>query len=239
MAEQIFLDSDGNRMECLIAAPEGAGPHPGLVIPPHLPADQGLNEDAFTQGMTDRYAAAGYFCIVPQVFHRQPLERPRPEKRTQMNDDEVMVDLTVARDFLIARDEVDGDRIGVLGHCTGGRMSILAVTRDPHYKCAIDFWGGGVNAPWGDGIPTPLSKVGDIQSPVAGFFGNDDGSPSPADVDELEAALKQQGKHAEFHRYDGADHAFQNFASADRYNEAASEDAWEKAIAFLDRHLKV
>ena len=77
MAEQIFLESDGNRMECLVAAPEDSGPHPAIVMAPHLPADQGLNEDAFTQGVADRYAAAGYVVVVPQVFHRQPLERPR------------------------------------------------------------------------------------------------------------------------------------------------------------------
>jgi len=238
MADQIFLTSDGNQMECLIAVPEGAGPHPALVIAPHLPADQGLKDDAFTDGVADRYAAAGYVCAVPQVFHRQPLDRPRPEKRTQMNDDEVMRDITLARDHLRAREDVDGDRIGILGHCTGGRMTILAVTRDPNYKAAIDFWGGGVNMPWGDGLPAPLNGVSNIQCPVTGFFGNEDASPSPEDVDELAAALESAGKEFKFHRYDGAGHAFQNFTNEERYRDVQAEDAWTKAIEFLDRHLK-
>ena len=50
--------------------------------------------------------------------------------------------------------------------------------------------------------------------------------------------LEAGGKSYEFHRYDGAGHAFQNFANEERYREDASEDAWAKAIAFLDRHLK-
>jgi carboxymethylenebutenolidase len=57
-------------------------------------------------------------------------------------------------------------------------------------------------------------------------------------VDELEARLLKHGKDIEFYRYDDAGHAFQNFTNTDRYRESASEDAWAKAIAFFDRHLK-
>ncbi|MDE0060905.1 MAG: dienelactone hydrolase family protein [Defluviicoccus sp.] len=238
MAEQVYLTVDGSRMECLVAAPRESGIHPALVIAPHLPADRGLKADAFTDGVADRYARAGYVCAVPQVFHRQPVERERPEKRRHMHDDEVMMDLSAARDFLAARDDVDRGRIGVLGHCTGGRMAILAATRDGDYRAAIDFWGGGVNAPWGAGMKAPLDGVADIRCPVAGFFGNEDPSPSPQEVDELEAALRHHGKICEFHRYDGAGHAFQNFANPERFRANASEDAWTRAIDFLDRHLK-
>ena len=238
MAEQIYLTVGGSRMECLLAAPDEPGIHPAIVIAPHLPADRGLKADAFTDGVADRYAKAGYVCAVPQAFHRQPLERDRAEKRRHMHDDEVMADLTAARELLAARDDVDGGRIGVLGHCTGGRMAILAATRDDNYRAAIDFWGGGVNAVWGEGMPTPLEGVAHIRCPVAGFFGNEDASPSPEDVDELEAAMRRHGKHYEFHRYDKAGHAFQNFANPDRFCPEPSEDAWSKAIDFLNRHLK-
>ena len=42
----------------------------------------------------------------------------------------------------------------------------------------------------------------------------------------------------EFHRYDGAGHGFQDFVNAERYRKEASEDAWKKVLAFLDRHLR-
>ena len=238
MAEQIHLTVGGSRMECLIAVPPRTGIHPGLVIAPHLPADRGLKADPFTDGVADRYARAGYVCAVPQTFHRQPAERERAEKRRRMNDDEVMEDLAAARDLLAARDDVDSGRIGVLGHCTGGRMAILAATRDAGFRAAIDFWGGGVDTARGEGLPAPLDRVADIRCPVAGFFGNEDASPSPEDVDELEAAMRRHGKDCEFHRYDEAGHAFQNFANPERFRPEASEDAWARAIDFLDRHLK-
>jgi carboxymethylenebutenolidase len=237
MAEQIFIEIDGTQVEMLLAVPEHEGPHPALVVAQHLPADRGLEADAFTQNVADRYAEAGYVCAIPYLLHRQPLERERVEKRGYLRDDEVMVDLTAAKNFLGSQDYVDNARLGVLGHCIGGRIAILAAARDPAYKAAVDFWGGGVELGWGDGVPSPLGLVPQIRCPVAGFFGNDDTNPSPDAVDALEAALKENGKAYEFHRYDGAGHAFQNFTNDDRYRPQASEDAWTKAIDFLGRSL--
>ncbi len=51
-------------------------------------------------------------------------------------------------------------------------------------------------------------------------------------------ALKGAGVAYEFHRYDGAGHGFQDFHDTNRFRQAQSDDAWEKAIAFLDRRLK-
>ena len=48
-----------------------------------------------------------------------------------------------------------------------------------------------------------------------------------------EAALKEAGVEYSFHRYDGAGHAFQDFAREDRYRKAQSDDAWEKQLAFF------
>jgi carboxymethylenebutenolidase len=80
--------------------------------------------------------------------------------------------------------------------------------------------------------------VANIPCPVLGVFGKDDTNPSPGDVAELEAALTAAGISHTFHQYDGAGHAFQNFPNPERYREAASEDAWDKVLGFLDTQLK-
>jgi carboxymethylenebutenolidase len=72
---------------------------------------------------------------------------------------------------------------------------------------------------------------------VIGFFGLEDTNPSPADVDRIEGELARHGVPHEFHRYAGAGHAFLNFTNAERYRPAPAEDAWQKMLAFLDRHL--
>lgn len=89
----------------------------------------------------------------------------------------------------------------------------------------------------GEGSTPPIGLAADIRCPCAGFFGNKDRNPTPEDVDEYEAALRDAGVPCEFHRYDGAGHAFQNFPSAEHYRETHSEDAWNKALAFLGRQL--
>ena len=41
----------------------------------------------------------------------------------------------------------------------------------------------------------------------------------------------------EFHRYDGAGHAFQSFNSEERYRHDTSEDAWGKVLDFMGQNL--
>ena len=102
--------------------------------------------------------------------------------------------------------------------------------------CAI-FYGGRVKIPMGRGNPAPIELASGIRCPVVGFFGNDDRNPTPEDVDDYAKALESAGVRHEFFRYDGAGHAFQNFPTPERYREAASEDAWEKVLAFLKLEL--
>ena len=79
--------------------------------------------------------------------------------------------------------------------------------------------------------------VANITCPVVGFFGNDDGNPSPEDVDRLDAELSKHGIAHSFHRYDGAGHAFQSFGNAELYRPKVSEDAWTKVLAFFEKNL--
>jgi carboxymethylenebutenolidase len=81
-----------------------------------------------------------------------------------------------------------------------------------------------------------LDRAPDVSCPVLGLFGNDDGFPTPAQVDEIEQALQAAGKRYEFHRYEGAGHGF---FSPDRpaYRVEAALDGWERIWAFLDTHL--
>ena len=76
-----------------------------------------------------------------------------------------------------------------------------------------------------------------IECPLVGFFGQDDTNPSPGDVDRIDAELTAKGKPHEFHRYEGAGHAFLNFTNAERHRPAQAADAWGKLLAFLDARL--
>jgi carboxymethylenebutenolidase len=56
-------------------------------------------------------------------------------------------------------------------------------------------------------------------------------------VRRIEAELTRLGKWHEFHTYNNAGHAFQNFLS-DRYRERASRASWIELLAFFTEYLK-
>jgi len=89
--------------------------------------------------------------------------------------------------------------------------------------------------PWGDG-PAPFERTAEIQCPLLGFFGEEDGNPSPADMRKLDAELTRHGKAHEFHSYAGANHAFMN-RLGNRYHAQADRDSWPKALAFFEKQL--
>ncbi|MDP6688358.1 MAG: dienelactone hydrolase family protein [Alphaproteobacteria bacterium] len=225
-------------MEIFLYEPEGEGPHPGIVLAQHIPVGHtGIENDEFTLKTAERYAENGYAVAVPFIFHWWPKEETMELKREEFRDDWTAMDLKAAHDFLASQPAVDGARIGIVGHCWGGRVAWLGACHIPELAACAVFYGGRVKLPMGPGTPPAIELAGNINCPVAGFFGNDDQNPSPEDVDDYEAALATAGVAHQFHRYDGADHAFQSFNNADRYNHDASEDAWRKVLAFLGENL--
>lgn len=226
-------------MHTLVFEPEGAGPHPGLVIAQHLPvAHAGLEKDPFTLDLGERYSVAGYVCVIPFLFHWWPEEDEMMAKARAFRDDWAVADLAATYDLVAGMDSVDSNRIGILGHCWGGRVAWLGACSHPGYRACIVFYGGRIKLALADGGTPPIELASRIPCPVLGIFGNDDKSPSPEDVDDYEAALREAGVPCEFHRYDGAGHGFQDFSNDERFREKQSKDAWDEALGFLERSLK-
>ena len=51
------------------------------------------------------------------------------------------------------------------------------------------------------------------------------------------AALRAAGKPVTYFNYEGANHAFNNDTSAERYNKAAADLAWKRTLRFFRQHL--
>jgi carboxymethylenebutenolidase len=158
-------------------------------------------------------------------------------KFTEFRDDRVVADLAAARQLLVGLDNVDEQRVGILGHCWGGRMAWLAACHEPNYGACVVFYGGRIKISLADGATPPIEMTDRIRCPVLGIFGNDDDAPTPSDVDDYERTLAEAGVAHEFHRYDGAGHGFQDFHDEAKYRREQSEDAWDKSIDFLNRQL--
>ena len=200
-------------------------------------AHKGLETDPWQVGVGERLAAAGYAVAMPWVFHWWPAEADIDVKRQGFRDDWSVADLAAAYDALTARQDVAADRIGIIGHCWGGRVSWVGACHEPRLKVLVTLYGGRIKASMADGATPPIQLVDHMRCKVLGLFGNDDQNPSPADVDDLDAALTKAGVPHQFHRYDGAGHGFQDDTNPERYRPAQTRDAWEKILAFLKREL--
>ncbi len=231
------LDSE---MEVFVFTPEGEGPFPGILLAQHIPMGHtGLENDPFTLATAQRLADNGYIVAVPFIFHWWPKSDPMDRKKEESRDDWMVEDMKAGLTVLKAQSAVNTSRLAVVGHCWGGRVAWLTACHIHEFACMATFYGGNIKKALGAGNVPPLQLALHITCPVIGFYGNNDINPSPENVDEYSTALSEAGVPHEFHQYDDAGHAFQNFPMPERYVEAASEDAWDKLLDFLAENLRV
>ena len=237
--EVVTVDVQGSAMDVFLFIPAANTLLPGIVLAQHIPVGHaGIENDTFTLETARRFAANGYAVAVPFIFHWWPKTDSLDKKKAESRDDRMLADISAAFEVLAQQPGVDENRIAMVGHCWGGHVAWLAACYIRSFRALAVFYGGNIKKGLGDGAVAPIDLAANIECPVIGFFGNDDSNPSPDDVADYARALDAAGIEYEFHQYDDAGHAFQNFPVAERYNEAASEDAWAKVLIFLGKLLK-
>ncbi len=240
LAETITMTGyQGDPVHAYMSRPLGKGPYPSLVLIPHWPG-----WDEFCRETARRFSQHGYVVLCPNIFGRFGNGTP-PEVAKIMqdaggvSDDSVMGDCEGALRHLKSLPYGNG-KVGVIGMCSGGRHSFLAACKIKGFSAAVDCWGGGVIAPEDKLTPAqpvaPIAHVADLSCPLLGIFGNDDKFPTPELVDQQEDLLKRHGKDHTFYRYEGAGHAFFNYAG-NNYRPQQTMDAWGKIFEFFGQHL--
>lgn len=218
----------GSAMEVRLQSPARTKPGPAVVLMYHR---DGF--DDFTAKVMARLSEAGYLVATPDVSHRVSRDISMADRKQYFKDSEVVADIAATLDHLAARPDVDRSRIALMGHCMGGRMTMLGAGALDRFRAAVVLYGGGVHLSWGNEGWTPLERLGNIKCPLIGFFGGLDTNPSPAQVDRMEAALTSAGVPHIFHRYPDAGHGFQNRNPGTPGEQAAAADAWAKTFRFL------
>jgi carboxymethylenebutenolidase len=230
---EVALDVGGSAMGVLLAMPEGAGPHPAVLVAHHRGG-----VDAFTRDVASRLAAIGLVAAAPNFYHRRPKDEDPVAAMRTLKDGELVDDINATVRHLVSLASVSKDAIGTVGHCLGGRTSFLALVWNPIFKAAVLLYHGNIFESRGEGMPAPFELASNIHCPIIGFFGNDDHNPSPAMVARLGHELARLGVRHQFHAYDGAGHAFQDATAPSNYRPAAANDAWPKMLAFLRAELR-
>src|SRR4030042_1283257 len=212
LAETVVLPGHhADLINAYFARPLGQGPFPGMVLIHPLPGwDEGYRE------ATRKFAARGYVTLSPNLYFRDGHGTPEDVAAKVrgvggVTDEQVLGDVGAALAILLALPYVNG-KVGVFGTGPGGRHAYLCPCRIPGFSAIVDCWGGRVVMTPEELTPkqpvAPVDYTADLSCLVLGIFGNDDQSPTPEQVNQLEQALKRHGKAYEFHRYEGAGHGF-------------------------------
>lgn len=200
---------------------KAADKHRALVI---IQEWWGLNDQI--KGVADRYAVAGFTALAPDLYDGRVTESP--DEAAHLMDGLDWVNATEqevrgAAQFL----KRDYNKVGVMGFCMGGALTIIAGVKLSDVDAAVCFYG----IP-----PATAADPQQIRVPFQGHFATQDDWCTPASVDALEAQLTETGVTYELHRYD-AQHGFFNEGRPDVYNERATQLAFERSVTFLSKHL--
>lgn len=217
----IFKRPDGKDCSGHQVAPARGNGVPGVVV---IQEWWGLNDQI--KGVAAWLAEAGYRVLVPDLY-RGKVTVEAAEAAHLMGG----LDFgdAATQDIRGAVQKLKGasPKVGVMGFCMGGALSILAAVHVREADVVVCWYG----VP-----PASAADVRTIKAPLQGHFALEDEFFPPAHVDELEKRLREGHVKYEFYRYK-AKHAFGNETSAN-YNPEAAQLAWQRTLDFLARHLR-
>ena len=180
----------------------------------------------------DRLAAEGFVALAPDLYHGDVAEHTEMDKAAQlMNElplDRAARDMGGAVDYLLAHDAVTGDKVGVIGFCMGGMLTLLvAAQQGDKIGAAAPYYG----APLGDNAP----DWSGLTAPVLGHFAENDDFFRPEPVARArDRSCRAMGKDVTFEIVPGTGHAFANEDDPlGTHDEGAAAKAWDHTLAFL------
>jgi carboxymethylenebutenolidase len=223
----VTYKSGEDRVGNFLVTPTGTGPVPAVIV---IQEWWGLND--WVKDQARALGKEGYLALAVDLYRGKVTKKQEEAHQLMMGapPDRIARDLKAAYEYLLSRDDVKKDKIGVVGWCMGGRWALAMAAEEPRLAAVVAYYG----AP-----PTDAAAIGRIKAPVLGNFGGDDQGPSPDQVKAFEAALKAAGKTADVKIYPGAGHAFANVDNPwGGYREEAAKDAWARTVAWFAKYLK-
>lgn len=227
MGEMVSFPSNGKTAEGYLALPE-SGQGKGVVViqewwglVPHI------------KDVAERFAREGFVALAPDLYHGQQASNQEPDKAGKlmmtMHIGEAEKDLRGAINYLVSHPAVTGEKVGIVGFCMGGALSLFAACKNPDTvgACVVFY---GVHA-------FVMGDLDQLQAPVLGFYAERDDFTKIEQVEQLQKDMQKRGKHIEAHIYPNTHHAFFNDTRPEVYNKEAAEDAWRRTVEFFRKNL--
>lgn len=208
-----------------IASPRQGSRHPTVMV---VHENRGLN--AHIRDVTRRLALAGFYAVAPDFL--SPVGGT-PADEDAARDAIGKLDLAAATAAGVAmldemRARVDGGAgVGAVGFCWGGAyVNRLAVSAGEKLDAGIVYYGPAPDPAEATRVQAPLMiHVPELDDRVK------------ATAWPWVKALRAADKPVTAYNYPGANHAFNNDTSAERFDKAAAELAWKRTLRLLRRHL--
>jgi carboxymethylenebutenolidase len=246
----VEVKSRAGTCDAALVHPEGQGSWPAAI----------LFVDAFglrpaMRDMAKRLARDGYVVLVPNPYYRStkapglppgfdfnnPAERKKlAELRAPLTADAVAQDALAYTAFLDANAPAKKSaKMGVLGYCMGGAMTMRAAAALPdRVGAGASFHGGGLVTDQPDSPHLLAPKI--RAQYYFGIAANDDATDPQAKT-KLNDAFADAHLNAKIEVYDGCLHGWcvrdMPHAPDGRpiYNEAQAERAWNELVALFKR----
>jgi carboxymethylenebutenolidase len=208
-----------------LATPERTGP--AVIV---LQEWWGLNDDI--KEIAERFAGEGFVALAPDMYHGQSASEPDEARKLAMGLqlEQAAKDLSGAYRYLLASVAVEPKKVGSVGFCMGGSLSIYLATREPTDAC-VSYYG----APRAES-GYPEFRPEQMKAPFLGHYAELDRDLTERGK-QLAEGLREAGKEAEVHIYEGAHHSFFNKTRPEVHHPQAAAQSWERTLAFFRKHL--
>jgi carboxymethylenebutenolidase len=227
MGDNVEFPSNGHTCGGYLAVPD-SGSGPGLVViqewwglVPHI------------CDVVDRFAAAGFVALAPDLFHGQSTTEPDEAGKLMMalNMGEAAKDMSGAVDYLLGLHAVSSSTLGVTGFCMGGGLALMLATQRPDaISACVPYYG---LIPWPDAEP----DWSNMNASVLGHFAEKDAFFGPELVHKLEDQLRAEGKEVELIIHPGVEHAFFNDQRPEVHDPETSRRTFDQTVTFLHSHV--
>ena len=227
--ELITYTEGGDEFDAFIAHPNGAGPHPAVLI-----CHAWGGRDEFAEDKAKQLAGLGYVGAAIDVYGVGKRGHDQASSRALMSP--LVGEPALLRCRLDAAyravhdlDTVASERMGAIGFCFGGMCAILCARMGLAMRGVVSFHG--------------LLKIGeplgtDIGAKILVLHGQDDPMVPPSDVGLFAEEMKRINADWQLHAYPGVVHAFTNPRANDPgfgtvYNQDADRRSWTEMTRFF------
>ena len=217
------IDINGEAVPGIIAFPP-SGSGPGVIV-----IQEWWGLVPHVQHVVQRLAEEGFVALA--VDHYRGAETTEPDEAQKLmlglNIAQVADDLAAAAADLVAREEVEGDCVGVIGFCMGGGLALLAPTVSDAICCTTAFYPA---MPWPQYAPDWSRYTG--KGALIHKAESDEEWAGPA-IAQYAEAITEAGGVVQVVDYPGSVHAFFNDARPEVYQAEHAQSAWSSTLAFL------